>query len=258
MRLPRLVRRVLDPLTDRIPVPVLGGPNRGRLWSLASAGSGYATGRRAADQIRFLRSLIRPGDVVWDVGAHHGYVTLMAAAAVEEAGVVHAFEPGERNAGILERHLRWNGARNATAHRLALGAADGEADFGGGYTSKTQALGRGDERVTVRRGASLVADGDARAPDVMKIDVEGAEAEVLAGVAGILPADARLVIAMHTPEADAACGEVLGDLGFSTFPTGGLVRARSGAHGWPDDPDLVAVGPDGALAPEHRAALSSL
>lgn len=258
MRFPRLFRRVFDPVTDRIPVPVLGGPNRGRLWSLASAGSGYGTGRRAADQIRFLRSLIRPGDVVWDVGAHHGYVTLMAAAAVGEGGVVHAFEPGERNARMLERHLRWNGARNAETHRLALGAADGEANFGGGYTSKMQAVGRGDERVTVRRGASLVADGEARSPDVMKIDVEGAEADVLAGAAEILPADARLVIAMHSPKADAACREMLGDLGFSTFPTGGLERARSGTHGWPDDPDLVAVGPEGSLPPEARGLLSSL
>lgn len=258
MRFPRLFRRVLDPLTDRIPVPVIGGPNRGRLWSLASAGSGYGTGRRGAAQIRFLRALIRPGDVVWDVGAHHGYVTLMAAAAVGESGVVHAFEPGERNARMLERHLGWNGARNAMPHRLALGAADGEADFGGGYTSKTQALGRGGERVIVRRGASLVANGDVRPPDVMKIDVEGAEGDVLAGAAEILPSDARLMIAVHSAAADAACREVLTELGFSTFPTDGLERARSGARGWPDDPDLIAVGPDGALAPELQAALRTL
>ena len=110
MRFPRFMRAVLDPVTERIPVPILGGLNRGRLWSLASSGSGYGTGRRAHEQMALLRSLLAPGHVFWDVGAHHGYVTLMASAAVGGGGAVHAFEPGSRNGRMLRRHLSWTGS----------------------------------------------------------------------------------------------------------------------------------------------------
>ena len=255
MRLPRFVRRLTDPLTERIPVPVVGGLNRGRLWSLASSGSGYASGRRAAPQMQLLRALIRPGDVVWDVGAHHGYVTLMASAAVGPEGRVHAFEPGARNAGMLERHLRWNRVRNVDIEPLALGSFNGEASFGGGDTSKMHALGGGDERVEVRTASSLVAQEAYTPPDVVKIDVEGAEGEVLEGAIEVLPRDVRMLIAIHSRAADRACRSLLDAYGFASVATAELELARRGSGPWVGDPDLLAVGPAvpdaGALMPRR-------
>src|SRR5690606_20691149 len=156
-----------------------------RWWSLASAGHGYATGRRAAAQTRLLESLIHPGDIVWDVGAHHGYVALFAARRVGPAGQVHAFEPSRRNRRMLERHMRWNRVTNVRAHAFALSAFDGEARFGGEHTSKTFALGAGPEVVNVCTAATLVARGVCPPPTFVKIDVEGAEADVVAGLIGM-------------------------------------------------------------------------
>jgi hypothetical protein len=82
MRIPAVVRSWIDPLTERIPLPVVAGANRGRWWSVVSSGSGYVSGRRAHEQMAVLQHLISPGDIVWDVGVHHGYVTLLAAAQV--------------------------------------------------------------------------------------------------------------------------------------------------------------------------------
>ena len=243
MRLPRFVRRFIDPLTERVPVPVISGLNRGRLWSLASSGSGYAIGHRAAPQMRLLRGLIRPGDVFWDVGAHHGYVSLMASAAVGPEGRVHAFEPGARNADMLARHLRWNRVRNVAIEPWALGAFDGEAAFGGGDTSKMHALGEGDERVEVRTARSLVAEGSHAAPDLLKIDVEGAEGEVLEGAMPALPPHVRMLIAMHSAAADRACVSILEAHGFGCVATPELELARGGTGAWVGDPDLLAVGP---------------
>lgn len=170
MRIPAILRRWLDPLTERVPVPVMAGVNRGRWWNLASSGSGYVTGRRAHGQMELLRLLISPGDVVWDVGAHHGYVTLLAAGRVQPDGWVHAFEPGDRNARILGRHVRWNRLENVSVHRIALASYVGSAGFGGGTTSKMHALGGGEEEVPVRTAESLVGSGAARAPTFVKID----------------------------------------------------------------------------------------
>jgi FkbM family methyltransferase len=245
MRFPRFVRRIFDPLTERIPLPVVGGLNRGRLWSLASSGSGYASGRRAAPQMRLLASLIREGDVFWDVGAHHGYVALMGSQRVGPGGRVHAFEPGPRNVEVLRRHLRWNRVRNVDVETRALGAVNGEAGFGGGDTSKMHALGGGDERVEVRTARSLIADGEAAAPDVVKIDVEGGEADVLEGALDALPATVRLVIAIHSAVADRACVSMLDKHGFSVLATPELERARMSRDPWSGDPDLLAIGPRG-------------
>jgi 16S rRNA C967 or C1407 C5-methylase (RsmB/RsmF family) len=137
VRLPEFLRRLTDPVVDRIPVPIVTGPNRGLLWSLASAGGGYATGRRAAAQVQLVASITRPGDVVWDVGAHHGFVTLCAARRVGATGEVHSFEPSARNLKFLRRHLRWNKIENTVVHPCALSSFDGEFWFGGTGTSKT-------------------------------------------------------------------------------------------------------------------------
>ena len=241
MRVPRAVRRLSDPLLERTPVPVLSGPNRGRWWSLASAGHGYATGRRAAAQTELLSTLIHPGDVVWDVGAHHGYVALCAASRVGPTGQVHAFEPSQKNRTMLERHLRWNRASNVHVHPFALSVYDGEACFGGQGTSKTFALGAGEEVVRVCTAASLLARGLCPEPTFVKIDVEGAEADVVAGLIATLPPHARLLIAMHDRAVDEQCSAQLAGAGVELIASSALTRCREGD--WVGDPDLFCMGP---------------
>jgi FkbM family methyltransferase len=255
MRTPPWVRKVFDPLTERIPVPIVSGRNAGRWWTLASAGSGYASGRRAAQQMEVLASLIRDGDCVWDVGAHHGYVTLMASRRVGPNGAVHAFEPSAANRRILERHLRMNDCANARTHSCALGAAAGESRFGGGDTSKMHALGQGSETVTVRRADAVAADASCAAPSFLKVDVEGAEADFLEGCGNALPPHARLVIAMHNAEADRRCVAWLGARGFTLIPSTALLKARE--SNWRGDPDLYAVAPGGG-ADDVRRTLQRL
>lgn len=241
MRLPRPIRELLRPLASRVPVPIVGGANRGCWWNLASAGSGYASGRRSREQMHVLEGFVRPGDCVWDVGSHHGYMTLTAARLVGPAGRVCAFEPGRTNQRSLERHLRWNRVGNAETLPLALGDFDGEATFGGTGTSKMLALGAGDETVRVRRGDSLVRDGVCVPPTVMKIDVEGAEAAVLRGMGDALSDRARLLVAVHSAAAHADCRAELARRGFEVVPSRALRECLDGT--WRGDPDLLAIGP---------------
>ncbi len=250
MQLPSIVRRTLDPVTERIPVPILGGQNAGRWWGLASAGSGYVSGRRAAKQMDLLAALIRDGDVVWDVGAHHGYVTLMAERRVGANGAVHAFEPSAANHRILKRHLRWNHCANTSAHVIALGSSECEMRFGGGPTSKMHALGQGEETVQVRRADSMLANGLCRPPTFLKVDVEGAEGEFLEGCGTMLPTNARLVLAVHGTDADRKCEAWSAAHDFTAIPSPELVEARYTAHTgrWRGDPDLYLVGPAGDVA----------
>lgn len=242
MRIPAMIRDWLDPLTERVPIPVVAGVNRGQWWSMASSGSGYVTGRRASDQLASLQRLISQGDIVWDIGAHHGYVTLLASTRVKAGGWVYAFEPSQRNARILERHVQWNRHGNVSIHRCALASYTGRARFGGGTTSKMHSLGRGEEEVPVCTAESLVRSGTVRSPTFIKIDVEGSEAEVLAGALSVLPSSALILIAVHSSASDRECTRLLEARGFTLVPSRALDRARD--HTWRGDPDLLCIGPD--------------
>lgn len=253
MRVPKAVRRVTDPLLVGLRVPILSGVNQGLWWSLASAGSGYASGRRASAQMELLAALLRPGDRVWDVGAHHGFVTLCAARRVGPSGAVHAFEPSARNRAVLRRHVRWNRRENVATHPFALGAVNGEARFGGDGTSKMYAIGGGSEVVQVRTAAELVAQGICPPPTFMKLDVEGAEADAIAGALPVLPRDARLLIAVHGREADGRCTALLEGAGFRLLASRDLEACRGGP--WRADPDLFCIGPDHPDGERHLAEL---
>lgn len=255
MQLPGWVRRVTDPLLADVRVPVLSGVNRGRWWSIISSGSGYGSGRRTSAQMKLIAALLRSGDVVWDVGAHHGFVTLCAAARVGPAGSVHAFEPSARNLALLHRHVRWNRHTNVVVHPFALSDYDGESRFGGTTTSRMYALGRGSEVVQVRTVATLVEQNTCPAPTFIKVDVEGAEADALAGALPILPRRARLLIAMHNKEADQRCTAMLRGAGFELLASRALAACRRGP--WHSDPDLLCIGPEATLEPHERDCLRS-
>src|SRR5688572_4841682 len=145
-----LLRRILRHVRVRIPE----GPNQGLQWSLATAGRGYGKGTFERSRVQTIASLIRPGDCFWDIGAHKGYVTLLAARRVGKHGRVYAFEPASANLWYLRRHLRWNGGENVTVVPVAVANFDGLSRFGGGSSLALQ-LGKGQEWVTVRSVRSL-------------------------------------------------------------------------------------------------------
>jgi FkbM family methyltransferase len=242
MQLPQVVRRITRPLVGRVPITIAGGPNRGMKWSLASAGNGFRRGVREPERMVHLSALIHPGDVVWDVGAHYGYVALLAARLAGPSGRLFAFEPGRRSRWYLSRHVAWNRLTQVTVHPYALADFDGEARFGGSDSTQLFALGGGEELVPVRSGASLVRANVCPPPNFMKVDTEGAELLVLRGVLGVLPRDARLFVAMHSLDAYRACRELMEGGGFRTVAARELERAA--APRWPGDPDAFFIGPE--------------
>jgi FkbM family methyltransferase len=256
MQLPKAIRALTDPIIGRIPVPIVGGENRGRLWSLASAGGGYMSGRRGAAQIGVISALLHEGDVVWDVGAHHGSIVLCASRRVGPSGQVHAFEPASLNLTYLGRHVRWNRLGNTKIHPYAMSSSDGETTFGGSGSSTGYRMGRGDEKVTVKSATSIVKSGIAPAPTFAKIDVEELEGEVLTGAASILRQDTRLIISVHSAKAYANCTTFLRAAGYDIVESRELAANVAGS--WHDDPDMVCFGPAYAGKQRDRDMLKSL
>jgi FkbM family methyltransferase len=129
------------------------------------------------------RSLLRPGDVCLDIGAHIGYFTLLASRLVGADGHVYAFEPTPATYEALCANLRRNDVQNVTALPVAVGDMQGQAVLHEGPGTNT---GRSTLRdvqpnaapfntpgvtVDVRRPVSCVEDEDLRRIRVVKIDV---------------------------------------------------------------------------------------
>lgn len=254
MRLPYAVRAAGAAILGAVPVPVVAGPNAGRVWTLASGGRGFLTGRFERDRVASIVALLRPGDVLWDIGAHKGYVALAAARRIGATGRVIACEPSRRNLAALRRHVRWNRASNVTIVEAGLSRADGEARFGGSGSSITYRLGKGDEIVRVRRLDRLVAEG-LPAPTAAKIDVEGEEAAVLEGMGAHLGGCRVLFVAVHDAAAHAATRRLLDARGFTVVEGRKMRRFTEGGEPWAGDADLVAVASGPGVDAERVRAL---
>ena len=141
-----------------------------------------------------LASSLSEGDVFYDVGANVGFFSLIAARAVGSAGRAYAFEPVPQNVATIKRNVELNGLNMVDILPFAVGAACGEArlllarHIGG---AALESAGeppdmRGAMTVTVVSLDDIVAERQLRPPSVIKIDVEGAELDVLRGMPIIL------------------------------------------------------------------------
>ncbi|MDP2330679.1 MAG: FkbM family methyltransferase [Reyranella sp.] len=157
----------------------------------------YVCGSFEPNEFNFLDGLLKPGMVFVDVGANDGYYTLFAARRVGPEGRVVSVEPSSRERAHLERNLARNGIANVAIVPAALGAAAGHADLrlAHGVHTGHNTLGsfaHDDvvparvERVPLETLDAVVARLGLQRIDVVKIDVEGGEANVIAGARHVL------------------------------------------------------------------------
>jgi FkbM family methyltransferase len=138
-----------------------------------------------ADMLQHAATLLKPNDLVIDVGAYVGNHTVFFAS-ICDAEVV-AFEPNPPSFAILDRNIALNGLQDrVTAYNKGLGRATAKAEVT--CPSRTN---QGSAELTLSDDGSVdvVALDDIplpRAPRIIKIDVEGMEAEVLAGATKLI------------------------------------------------------------------------
>jgi FkbM family methyltransferase len=196
---------------------------------------------------------LAPGNVFVDIGANTGYFSMLAAARVGPTGRVMAFEPNPDVFAQLQTHVVLNGFESrVTLAQMALSdAPDPAARFfvsqdraNSGLSSLTPMAGMlegGDlseaHTIPVRVDTfdHWFASSGLGHVDLMKIDVEGAEARVVAGMRGSLASGAITAIICETVwgspahEALTAAGyepEVLDAVG----PLSNVLYTRKGAR----------------------------
>jgi len=144
-----------------------------------------------------LDAYLRPGMTYFDIGAHFGQYVLVAAKRVGPAGSVHAFEPTSKTYAQLETNLRLNNFPWVVANHNAVYdqvsemelklCVEGKGEFNSlGKPMRPDEEVVGTERVSAITLDSYCLDKNIQKIDLMKIDVEGAELNVLRGARGLL------------------------------------------------------------------------
>lgn len=193
-------RRVLTALSARgMPVAIGGYTMR-----LAPDVVNLSWERVEVASYRAFANEVHPGDVVFDVGAHFGTYAMIAAWRGGRAGRVVAYEPCVLTRAYLLRHLAWNGvAERVLVRDVCCGAVPGVVPF---YAHPTipegiNGLLPADGLVETRVPCTTLDDEVTAlglVPSLVKIDVEGAEIDVLQGARHLLDTHApRLLVSLH-------------------------------------------------------------
>ena len=189
-------------------------------------------------EITFATHSVHPGDIVVDGGGHVGRYAMAMAAGVGPTGHVHAFEPQGGNADLLAASIAENGfGEQMTLHRAAIGERSGH----GWLTEVEGVRAAAYARVVSGNAPSLPGTSRVAVPilaldDVrfdgrvrfVKLDVEGAECQAIAGARRLLAEDRPVVLVeLHSgrnAEATFADMAALKYHGYSIAPDAQLGR----------------------------------
>lgn len=199
--------------------------------------------------VAFVQAFLKPGMTFVDAGAHVGQYSLLASALVGPKGSVHAFEPYATLFSVLQRNVRRNRCLNVTLNNTALTTDDGMHDLFIGYARNLGATSFTPSRRQYS-GVSLrvpttsldryVYSRHLSSVDLIKIDVEGAELDVIRGAESVIRGNDQVALIVEFCEAvavrfgrtTAELADYLRRLDFELFRIGdeGLTPYRSTEH----------------------------
>jgi len=188
------------------------------------------TGQWEERTTQFIKDNLKSGQTFVDVGASVGYYTLLAAKLVGSSGKVYSFEPLELNMSLLLRNVVDNGFKNVIAFPVALKdtpelktilRSNGVAGQGTIETldKEQEKMQKGvEEKIEVNSDIfDRLNKKENIIPDMIKIDVEGAQMKVLKGMEKVLETDRELTIIVEDYSGEAV--EWLMDRGFNVITT---------------------------------------
>ena len=178
------------------PRAVAHGRAAGMRIDPAGANAGYALGTTEPLIQDVFAEHVQPGTVVWDIGANIGFYSLIASRAVGDGEVI-AFEPLPANAAAIRRNLELNDITNVSIVELALADTEGTAEL---QIHSEQTWAKLDTSADTPFQQQLEVAGHVNVevstidrqlerlppPDLVKIDIEGAEVAALRGASRLL------------------------------------------------------------------------
>jgi FkbM family methyltransferase len=218
-KLTKILKLPLSLIPRDAEVPILRGPLRGKKWIVGAASHAYWVGSYEVDTLNAFAASITESATVYDVGANVGIYSLLASSRMGPFGKVYAFEPLERNLRYLRRHLTLNHVQNCEILETAVCDTEGTRrfaqaaqDFSMGHFSS-----EGDMLVpSTTLDSCIYGEKRLRPPHVVKIDVEGAELEVMQGASRALSVfHPKIFLEIHGTQLHSDCRAFLVAQGYS-------------------------------------------
>ena len=169
----------------------------------------------------------KPGSIIYDMGANIGYFSVLCSAVSGSRASLYAFEPIPANMDILCRHILMNKVKNVFPVNLAVSDQFGMIDFSAenssvSYTYKQSSEVYGNRVVNIKVGIIsldiLIANFGFLPPDILKVDVEGAEYDVLkGGTVTIKKYRPRILLSTHEPHCkgvEKCCLDFLNEMNY--------------------------------------------
>ena len=212
-KLARFPLRLIPPTTV---IPILQGKLKGKRWIKGSSNDGCWLGSYERKKSALFGKTVKPGTVIFDIGANVGYYTLLASVLTGSHGKVFSFEPVPRNLIFLRDHLDINHITNVTVFDEAISDRSGVMSFDeGSYNSLGHFSERGGLKVKTINLDELIFKQKVPAPDYIKIDVEGAENLVLSGAKKMLRDNhPTIFLATHAADIHQECCFLLHSFGY--------------------------------------------
>lgn len=168
-----------------------------------------------------IRDLLDPGDVLYDIGANNGYLSLLGAQCTGPTGRVFSFEPLPANGDRINALMNENRMTNFELVRMAVSNSAGEMEFfiGGDEDPYTPSLIRDRRSRSIKVMVTTIDEFVAGnpAPDLIKMDIEGAEVMAVKGADRLLasPSAPKLLIEVHSQEIDQEISSILRNHGYT-------------------------------------------
>lgn len=220
----KLLRLPLRLIPQNTIVPILQGKLKGTKWIVGSSTQGCWLGSYEYQQRLLFEKMIKERDIVFDIGAHAGFYTLLASLLVGPGGKVFSFEPLPRNLFYLKEHLRLNCIQNVTIIEAAVADFNGMTNFAESPNHWEGHISlQGELKIKAVSLDKLLEKDEISIPNHMKIDVEGAELLVLTGAKSILDNyRPTLFISTHGEKVRMECCSFLESFGYCLKPITGI------------------------------------
>lgn len=168
---------------------------------------------------------LKPGNMVYDLGAHQGFLSAVAGKLTGASGKVYSFEPFPYNYNFLSENIHLNNLKNVKTFQAAVSDKAGKVKFSNSihdtantYLKQSPEFKNNLLEVNAISLDALLESKEIAPPDFIKIDVEGAELDVLHGAQRLFFNYSPVVYLethnVHNPGVDQQCLDWLSEKGY--------------------------------------------